>query len=49
MDGWDMKKWEVYKKGGVCRKRGSGHKYQETKIKTSTLRERREWTVTIPV
>ena len=21
MDGWDMKKWEVYKKRGVCRKR----------------------------
>ena len=43
MDGWEMKKWEVYKKEGVYKKRGSEHKYLRTKKETRrTLREFRE-------
>ena len=32
MDGWDMKKWEVYKKRRVYKKKDLKHKYLKTEV-----------------
>ena len=47
MDGWDIKKGEVYKKMGVYRKRDPKHKYLKIEVLERNKKkiERGEWTV----
>ena len=46
MDGWDIKKREVYKKKGVYRKGDLKHKYLETEVLHRNKKniERGDWT-----